>query len=318
MLESTVRAFDLTRRYRAKNIEKAAKILKKRCAFNLDEKGIIRISVTEKTSLFHSAEATRQTKALARDMVAFMVNRLDSVNRTLANEKARGIRIFYEKRYSENLALLQSSEDGLRRLQEKHGTVALPQQTLAAISSAARLKADMMAKEMEIGIFNQNFGPNNANTQKSQVELDYLRQQYNRLYREDPLDPNKLLPGFQSIPAFGLDYARSIRNIKVQEILVELLLNQLEQARLQELKDTPTIQVLDPPNLPIKKTRPLRALIMALAFIFSAGFSMFVAVLAEKTRSLKTDRSPQSETIRWMARELSKDLEKIRLKKHAR
>jgi tyrosine-protein kinase Etk/Wzc len=318
MMESTVQAFDLVRRYRAKNIEKAVRILKKRCAFNLDEKGIIRISVAEKTRYFHSAETTRQTKSMARDMVTFMVNRLDSVNRTLANEKARGIRIFYEKRYSENLALLQSYEENLRRIQEKYGTVALPQQTIAAIAAAARMKADLMAKEMEIGVFNQNFGPNNTNTRKAQVELDYLKIQYNRLYREDPLDPDKLLPGFQSIPSYALDYARSIRNIKVQEILVELLLNQLEQARLQELKDTPTIQVLDPANLPVKKTRPQRALVMVLAFLFSMTFSMFTAVLVEKTRGMKNDKSPRSETFRWMARELSGDLKKLRLKKHAR
>ena len=318
MMESVVNRFDLVNRYKAKNVEKAVRRLRKRCAFNLDEEGTISISVKDPTPFFHPRLATEKTKLLVRDMADFMIGQLDSINRTLLNQKARFIRQFYEKRYQENFAALQTEEEALRTFQEKFGTVALPEQTIAAIEAAAQLKADIMAKEIEIDILKQNFGTKNVNTMKAQASLESLNRQYNGLYGGNGMDKNKLLPAFQKIPSYGLEYARHIRNIKVQEILVELLLQQLEQARLEELKDTPTIQVLDSASLPIKRTSPQRALIMIATFLFSATVSGFLVVAADKIRELRSKKSSASETLHWIWDELSSDLKKIRFKRHVR
>jgi tyrosine-protein kinase Etk/Wzc len=315
IMESTVNRFNLAKRYRAKDIEKATKILRKRSAFDMDEEGTISLSVSEPTSYFHSKTSRLKTKQLVRDVTNYFISQLDSINRNLLNQKARNIRQFYEKRYAENLNTLTTMEDAFRLFQEKHGTIAMPEQTVATIEAAAQVKAEIMSKEIELGVLKQYFGNNNINTIKAQAEADNLKKQYDNLYQENGADKNKLFPAFQKIPTYGLEYARFVRDIKVQVILVELLLHQLEQARLQELKDTPTIQVLDQANLPVKKTKPLRAITLILTFMFSFLLSAILAVAMEKFQDIQSKRNPDYETVNWMIRELKGDLAKLRLRR---
>jgi uncharacterized protein involved in exopolysaccharide biosynthesis len=59
-----------------------------------------------------------------------------------------------------------------------------------------------------------------------------------------------------SIPATGAQLARLIREAKIQETIFTLLTQQLEQARIAEAKDTPTVRILDRAVPPEWKSRP--------------------------------------------------------------
>ena len=67
---------------------------------------------------------------------------------------------------------------------------------------------------------------------------------------------------------------RSLRRTKIQETVFEVLTQQYELAKVQEVKETPSVKVLDPANLPERKSFPPRLLIMflgtALSFAFAA------------------------------------------------
>ena len=61
--------------------------------------------------------------------------------------------------------------------------------------------------------------------------------------------------------------------------IMEFILPQFEQAKIQEAKDTPTVQILDEAVQPIKKHRPKRMIIVLfyglLSFIFSILYFYF-------------------------------------------
>ncbi len=59
-----------------------------------------------------------------------------------------------------------------------------------------------------------------------------------------------------SIPEAGVSLARLIREAKIQETIYTLLTQQLEQAKLAEAKDMPTVRILDRAVLPEGKSRP--------------------------------------------------------------
>ncbi|MBZ5565725.1 MAG: hypothetical protein LAP13_25310 [Acidobacteriia bacterium] len=71
----------------------------------------------------------------------------------------------------------------------------------------------------------------------------------------------------------GVTYADLYRRTKIQEAVFETLTQQYELAKVQEAKEIPTVKVLDPPNLPDKKSFPPRTLIVLLgtALAFSCG-----------------------------------------------
>jgi hypothetical protein len=77
------------------------------------------------------------------------------------------------------------------------------------------------------------------------------------------------------VPSVGLELARLTRELKIQEAIFEMLTQQYEQAKIQEAKDTPTVQVLDRAVPPEKRSRPKRKII-----VLVAGFlSLFASTL---------------------------------------
>jgi tyrosine-protein kinase Etk/Wzc len=115
------------------------------------------------------------------------------------------------------------------------------------------------------------------------------------------------------IPIRTLEYGRALRQVKIQEALYQLLVEQLEQYRILEMRDTPTIQILDQPEPPQKRWRPIRWLICAvatmLAFLFSCGIA-FVFDDLERLRRTDPERWRSLNAVanhlhprRWFTRE---------------
>jgi uncharacterized protein involved in exopolysaccharide biosynthesis len=88
-----------------------------------------------------------------------------------------------------------------------------------------------------------------------------------------------LIP-FGNIPTIGLEYARLFRSVKIQEMLLEFIYPQYEQAKIQEEKDTPTVQILDPAVPPELKTKPKRMVMVAVSMI--VAFMIYCALVIYK------------------------------------
>ena len=76
-------------------------------------------------------------------------------------------------------------------------------------------------------------------------------------------DSSDLYPSIRKLPLLGVQWADLYRRMKVQETVYDLLTQQYELARIQEAKEIPTVNVIDPANVPEKKSYPPRLLIIA-------------------------------------------------------
>jgi len=86
----------------------------------------------------------------------------------------------------------------------------------------------------------------------------------------------------------GVTYADLYRKTKVEETVLETLTQEYELAKVQEAKEIPTVKVLDPPNVPDKKSFPPRTLIVALGAMLAFSFGVtwvFASALWEGTDS---------------------------------
>src|SRR4029077_3426441 len=89
---------------------------------------------------------------------------------------------------------------------------------------------------------------------------------------EPPSDPggdDLSYPSFRSLPALGVTYADLYREVKLREVVFETLTQQYEMAKIAEAKEIPSVKVLDPANLPEKKSGPHRLVITVLGALFS-------------------------------------------------
>ena len=61
-----------------------------------------------------------------------------------------------------------------------------------------------------------------------------------------------------------------------------------EQAKIQEAKDTPTVQILDSPSWPIKKTKPKRVITVLVAGVLCMMLSIIAVYIIVNLEYLKS------------------------------
>jgi tyrosine-protein kinase Etk/Wzc len=87
-----------------------------------------------------------------------------------------------------------------------------------------------------------------------------------------------------TVPQPGLESVRRLRDVKYYEAIFDVLVRQLELARLDEAKEGAVIQVVDPAVPPEKKSFPKRSLIIlsgtAAGFTFGLMFALLQGGLA--------------------------------------
>src|SRR6185437_7459854 len=87
-----------------------------------------------------------------------------------------------------------------------------------------------------------------------------------------------MYPSIRQLPMLGVGYADLFRNTKVQEAIFETLTQEYELAKVEEAKETPSVKVIDSPDIPDKKSFPPRLLIIVGGTCLSLGVA-FVWVL---------------------------------------
>ncbi|MCA9731287.1 MAG: hypothetical protein H6696_01055 [Deferribacteres bacterium] len=285
VMESVVNKFDLINRYDAKNLEEAVKTLRDHAGIVIDDEGTLTIFAEARGSwfCFFSEDARNEARSTARDMTNFLIEELDIVNKRLKSERARNSRTFVEKRYQQNVDDLAAAENDLKSFQQKYGMIALPEQTEATIKAAAELKAQIVMKEIELGVLEQSVSKTHSEYKQVQRELNEFRKKYEEFnapldYGNSKGEKIEVFVPLEDAPEVGLMYARKFREVFIQEKILEFLLPQYEQAKIKEAQDTPTVQVLDDASFPIKKHRPKRSILIAF-FTFLACLGGFFYII---------------------------------------
>ncbi|NQT97409.1 MAG: hypothetical protein HQ562_06675 [Candidatus Marinimicrobia bacterium] len=273
-MQDVVQKFKLIEYYNVEYLEEAIAELKNNSNFEIEEEGTISISVTASTSWFHPKDEMEFCKRLVADISNYFVKKLDEVNNNLKGEKAKLHRQLIEKRYNMNIHDLQVAEDNLNSFQKKYNTLALPEQTSAAIEIAATIKAQKIFAEVKYEVLKHSYSVDHPDIQNVKREINQLEMQLENMDRG--IERDFLFPKFKEIPDLGIELARFIRAVEIQNKLYIFLTQQYEEAKIQEAKDTPTLQILDLAVIPEKKYKPNRANIVVASFFASLIFSIII------------------------------------------
>ena len=111
-----------------------------------------------------------------------------------------------------------------------------------------------------------------------------------------------------------MELARLVREVKIQSAVFELLTNQYEQYKIQETRDTPTIQVLDQAFPPERKSKPKRAFLVGVAGILSLVTSVVFVFGLEYFKKSKEKNPEEFERIQTLLGAWRKDVEDLKKK----
>jgi capsule polysaccharide export protein KpsE/RkpR len=309
-------------RYEKKNMEETIMALRELIKVRVNDDGTLTLRAEAATPYFASKAQEDEARQLAKDMANFCIDELDKVNTRLKVKKASYTREFIEKRYLQNLSDLQKAEEKFKEFQEKYGTYALMEQTAATIEAAAALKVQIIAKEIEIGVLTNSYGDSHSLVVAAKNELHELTAKYKEFQygAEQSMQINDssrvvsqdLFLTFNDIPDIGIQYMRLFRDVTLQEKLLEFLLPQYEQAKIQEAKDTPTVQVLDKAVTPIKRIKPQRKFFVLAWGGLSLILSLLLVFSVEYWQKSKAEGTKDFVAINAILKELSKDFRKIK------
>jgi uncharacterized protein involved in exopolysaccharide biosynthesis len=287
VMQSVINKFNLVEFYNSVNEEKAQESLTDDTNFEIDEEGTIRISTQIKTGWFHYEEDEEFCKKLSMNITNYFVKKLDDINKKLKSEKDTQHRTFIENRYYQNIEELAKAEERLMAFQVKNNTIALPEQTSAVIQVATEIISLLSISQVKLSVLEETLS-------KDHPEIKYLKYEITGLNKQlKELDYGKkeitMIPGFSKVPDLGLKLGRLMRDVEVKNTLYTFLIQQYEEAKIKEAKDTPTVQVLDYAVLPQLKYKPARFRILIIGFVLSTILSMYYVYFRTRWQlSIKT------------------------------
>ena len=206
----------------------------------------------------------------AADLTNAYVEELERLTEGLAMTDGAQRRGFFQKLVDKAKEDLAGAEHAMQKMQERTGMVKLEEQGRAIIEFIASLKAQIMAKEIQVTSI-RSFGTDqNPEVKRAQDEIASMRVQLQGLERKGArLESSGILVPIGKVPEVGLEYVRAYREVKYQEAVFEILAKQFEMAKIDAAKDVQLVQVIDRASAPDKKSKPRRVLITVLGYILA-------------------------------------------------
>ena len=279
--DSVVRTYGLQSEYRKKYLVDARKALENHTKIDGSTKdGLIRLSFTDRDPN-RSAEIANG-----------YVEQFKSLSQHLAITEASQRRVVFENQLEKTKVDLENADEALKKTQLSTGMVQVDGQARAMIDSAARLRAQIVAKEVQIQAMRSYAGDENPALTQAQTELDGLRGQFSKMVGSKGGSSDDVFLPKGAVPEAGLEYVRRLRDVKYYEAIFEILAKQLELAKLDEAREGAFIQVVDPATTPEKKSFPKRGMLMlggvAAGFTFGIMFALLQGGLARMRQNPAT------------------------------
>ncbi len=300
--ENVIEQNNLKEVYDTESMEEAVNVLRGRLNVAVEPNGMIKLSVE-----------ARDPERAAQITESF-INELNRINKDVRISKARATRQFIEDRLEQTKIDLKEAEETYKEFQEEHKALALDNQVSALIESVAELRSQLVMAEIELGVLENTLQPTHTEVLQKRAEITQIKKQLEKIEKGDGGEGEDefLSIPFSEAPDLGLELARLTRELKIQETIFELLVQQYEQAKISEKRDTPTIQVLDPPKVPEKRSRPKRTLMALIAGILALILTTIAIFIKEYLDIQKRANSEAYQNLESALNSLRKDFYSLR------
>ncbi len=312
VVDAVVDSLKLMEAFNEKKKYKAAKRLRKHMDVEVGFDGLVRLEYEDRD------------RYRAAAVVNALINQLDRFNRSSRITTARRLKEFIEQRLHDTLGELTIAEENLKRFKERTRAIVISEQTRVSIETAADLFARIAGLEVQLATLRAYATEENPEIRELKSQIKALKRKlaemgYSTTTVADTSDIF-VFPDFSNAPRLEQQLAELTREVEIKTAVYRVLSQQYEQARIQELKDTPTLQVLDWAKPPPVHSRPKRKLIVVVSAAFAFLFSSFIVLKRsgfEKARGVDENLSEISAII---AEDFSRLLKFLRIgrpdKKH--
>ncbi len=257
--DAMIQRFGLMEEYHEKRMSDARKEFESRTTAVAGTKdGLIRISVED-----------RDPKRAA-ELANGYVEEFRKLSASLAITEAARRRLFFEQQLQQAKDNLTTAEEAMKKTQQSTGVLQIDSQARALIESAAVLRAQVVAKQVQIQSMRSFAAEDNPRLILAKQELAALQTQLERVAGSQIDAGSDINLSKGRVTESGMEYLNRFRDLKYSETVFELLAKQFEVAKLDEAREGAIIQVVDAAVPPDKRSFPPRLLIVIAGTVFAS------------------------------------------------
>jgi uncharacterized protein involved in exopolysaccharide biosynthesis len=271
-----IERFGLMSRYHKTKISDGRRAFEDRSTVLLGAKdGLIRISVTDRDP------------RLAAEIANAYVDEFRKLTANLAITEASQRRAFFQQQLLEADQNLTAAEEAMKHTQQSTGILQLDSQAKSLIESAALMRGQIAAKEVQLQAMRSYATDDNPQMVVAGQQLAGLKTQLAKLTGSVGNSDSDIIVPKGNMPQAGMEYLNKLRDVRYYETITELIAKQFEMAKLDEARQGAIIQVADPALVPDARSFPKRMLTILLALFGSFILACIGSFVMEGFQKLK-------------------------------
>lgn len=267
VLDQVIENFDLKTVYDNKYIEDTYKELLSNSSFTDNEDGTVTIECLYKGDPKKASEMTN-----------FFFEKAEQASTELSQERAKKYREYMEAALKDSYRELSLSEDSLNAYQKRYDVIDLEEQTKAIVEQISLLEVQKLSLEMEKEYLESIHEVAYPQIRTLIKNIEVINGKIASL--KDSANYTNI--PFNAVPDIGLQYLRLYRDVEIRQKVIEFLVPQVEQAKIEEKRTATNLVVIDWAVPAERKVKPKRALLcIAITFL---GIVASTAYLYSKER----------------------------------
>lgn len=253
--ERIILKYNLIERYKSISMERAMKKFGERFSVSLSPEGV----------LFITAEGQSRTEAAAivNDIILFANEELS----TLVTSRSRRSRIHAEYALAVAADSLEVARDAMLEFRVRTGLIFPEEQASSMLEVMASIESSLVTAGATLEGLSGNLSYRNAMYAQASAQYDYLENALRE--RGSGGDSLSLFPSMDSMPVFMREYEELFINIETRNAVFLMLRQELETLRIEEARESPTIEIIVPATPEFLRAYPKRA-VMVLTHTFIA------------------------------------------------
>ncbi|MDZ4744498.1 MAG: Wzz/FepE/Etk N-terminal domain-containing protein [bacterium] len=213
----------------------------------------------------------------AVEMCEGFVQEANSLANRVQREEASKAAAYLEQRMAKMDSSLATLSDSLSMYARKYLIFSPTDQAKAASVALATGKAEVWRQETLLGLLQQSYGAEDPQVRTQRQLVEQLQQSYRRMETQPGMAGNLSISDGASV---GVRYLRVYAEFEAFSKIKAFLMPSLEQTHLDMNKTSPSLLVVDHPEVAEKKSKPKRSLIAGGAGLGAGVLTLCILIIA--------------------------------------
>jgi capsule polysaccharide export protein KpsE/RkpR len=292
-LEDLIAKFDLYNYYKLNEQIYDNPEIKRDLALDNIRGKMLSVKYVQETNFLYISVTTKG-RDLSPNIANYIVESLDNYNKNIRNTKAKESRIFLQDRISLVEQDITKELDKLTDYKKSYNVIDIVEQTKAITSVYSDLVTQKIKKQLRSDYLKKFVKTDNQKIKNLDSEIKILNYQIKKL--ESGKD-SKYLLALNSISDIGKEIVKHEANLKIGQSIYEYLYPQLELAKLEESKQSTTLDIIETAVLSGLRSWPKRGALCIAVWLATLISTSFYVIFQEK---LKKYLSENAEVIQKM------------------